>query len=228
MNWLIAILQTLLFVALAPLLAGWVKCCKCRLQNRKAPSIFQPYRDLLKLTYKQPVVSEQASWLFIKAPYIIFSATVLAATVVPLIAVDLPTSASADVIVMVGFFAFARFFLALAGLDVGTAFGGMGSSREMTISSLAEPAMLMAVFTLTMTASTTNLSLAIAHVLNEGLVLRPSFVFALAALVLVAIAETGRIPVDNPATHLELTMIHEAMILEYSGRHLALIEWASQ
>ncbi len=228
MNWLIAILQTILFVALSPLLAGWVKCCKCWLQNRKAPSIFQPYRDLLKLTYKQPVVSEQASWLFIKAPYVIFSATVLAATVVPLIAVDLPTSASADVIVMVGFFAFARFFLALAGLDIGTAFGGMGSSREMTISSLAEPAMLMAIFTLTMTASTTNLSLAIAHVLNEGLILRPSFVFALSALILVAVAETGRIPVDNPSTHLELTMIHEAMILEYSGRHLALIEWASQ
>lgn len=228
MNWLIAILQTTLFVLLAPLLAGWVKCCKCRLQNRKAPSVFQPYRDLLKLNCKQPVVAEQASWLFTKAPYIIFSATVLAATVVPFIAVNLPTSASADVIVMVGFFAFARFFLALAGLDVGTAFGGMGSSREMTISSLAEPAMLMAIFTLTMTASTTNLSFAITHVLNEGLVLRPSFVFALAALTLVAVAETGRIPVDNPATHLELTMIHEAMILEYSGRHLALIEWASQ
>jgi formate hydrogenlyase subunit 4 len=130
--------------------------------------------------------------------------------------------------VMVGFFAFARFFLALAGLDVGTAFGGMGSSREMTISSLAEPAMLMAIFTLTMAASTTNLSFAITYLLNDGLVLRPSFVFALAALVLVAVAETGRIPVDNPATHLELTMIHEAMILEYSGRHLALIEWASQ
>lgn len=228
MNWLIAILQTLLFVALAPLLAGWLKCCKCFLQNRKAPSVLQPYRDLLKLTNKQPVVSEQASWLFIKAPYIIFSATVLAATVVPLIAVDLPTSACADVIVMVGFFAFAHFFLALAGLDVGTAFGGMGSSREMTISSLAEPAMLMAVFTLTMTASTTNLSGAISHVLEQGLVLRPSFVFALFALILVAVAETGRIPVDNPTTHLELTMIHEAMILEYSGRHLALIEWASQ
>jgi len=228
MNWLIAILQTLLFVALAPLLAGWLKCCKCFLQNRKAPSVLQPYRDLLKLVNKQPVVSEQASWLFLKAPYIIFSATVLAATVVPLIAVDLPTSASADVIVMVGFFAFARFFLALAGLDVGTAFGGMGSSREMTISSLAEPAMLMAVFTLTMTASTTNLSFAISHVLEQGLVLRPSFVFALFALILVAVAETGRIPVDNPTTHLELTMIHEAMILEYSGRHLALIEWASQ
>jgi len=228
MNWLIAILQTTLFVALAPLLAGWLKRCKCYLQNRKAPSLLQPYRDLLKLVNKQPVVSEQASWLFIKAPYIIFSATVLAATVVPLIAVNLPTSASADVIVMVGFFAFARFFLALAGLDIGTAFGGMGSSREMTISSLAEPAMLMAVFTLTMTASTTNLSFAISHVLEQGLVLRPSFAFALFALILVAIAETGRIPVDNPTTHLELTMIHEAMILEYSGRHLALIEWASQ
>lgn len=228
MNWILALFQTALFIALAPLLAGWVKWCKCHLQNRRAPSLFQPYRDLIKLTNKQPVVPHQASWLFTIAPYIIFSATVLAVNVVPLIAVDLPTSASADVIVLVGFVAFSRFFLALAGLDIGTAFGGMGSSREMTISSLAEPAMLMAVFTLTMSASTTNLSFAIGHVLNEGLVLRPSFVFALFALILVAIAETGRVPVDNPATHLELTMIHEAMILEYSGRHLALIEWASQ
>ncbi len=228
MNWLIAALQTALFVLLAPLLAGWLKCCKCALQNRKAPSVLQPYRDLLKLTRKNPVVAEQASWVFTRTPYIVFSMTVLAASVVPLIAVDLPTSASADVIVMVGFFAFARFFLALAGLDIGTAFGGMGSSREMTISSLAEPAMLMAVFTLAMAESTTNLSVAISHVLNDGLLLRPSFLFALYALILVAVAETGRIPVDNPTTHLELTMIHEAMILEYSGRHLALIEWASQ
>lgn len=228
MNGLLAIIQTLLFIALAPLLAGWVKRCKCRLQNRRAPSLLQPYRDLIKLTHKQPVVSKQASWLFVIAPYIIFSTTALAVTVVPLISVNLPTSASADVIVLVGFLAFARFFLALAGLDVGTAFGGMGASREMTISSMAEPAMLMAVFTLTMTASTTNLSFAIMHVLEEGMILRPSFIFALFALVLVAIAETGRIPVDNPATHLELTMVHEAMILEYSGRHLALIEWASQ
>ncbi|WP_036249695.1 MULTISPECIES: respiratory chain complex I subunit 1 family protein [Methylobacter] len=228
MNWLLAMSQTVLFVALAPLLAGWIKCCKCRLQNRKAPSLFQPYRDLLKLTRKQPVVSDQASWIFTISPYIIFSAMVLAASIVPLIAVDLPTSASADVIVLIGFFSFARFFLALAGLDIGTAFGGMGSSREMTISTLAEPAMLMGIFALTMSASTTNLSLAIDFVLDEGLVLRPSFIFALLSLMLVAIAETGRIPVDNPATHLELTMIHEAMILEYSGRHLALIEWASQ
>jgi len=228
MAWLIAILHTALFVLLAPLLSGWLKLIKCLLQNRKPPSVLQPYRDLLKLTRKHPVVAEQASWVFTKTPYIVFSATVMAASVVPLIAVDLPTSASADMIVMVGFFAFARFFLALAGLDIGTAFGGMGSSREMTISSLAEPAMLMAVFTLAMAASTTNLSVAIAHVLEQGLVLRPSFTFALLALVLVAVAETGRIPVDNPSTHLELTMIHEAMILEYSGRHLALIEWAGQ
>jgi formate hydrogenlyase subunit 4 len=228
MNILLAIVKTLLFITLAPLLAGWVKWCKCYLQNRKAPSLLQPYRDLLKLTHKQHVVSKDASWLFVISPYIIFSATALAITVIPLIAVDLPTAASADVIVLVGFLAFARFFLVLAGLDVGTAFGGMGSSREMTISSMAEPAMLMAIFTITMTAATTNLSFVIEHILAEGLVLRPSFIFALFALILVAIAETGRIPVDNPATHLELTMIHEAMILEYSGRHLALIEWASQ
>ncbi len=228
MNVLLAIIQTLFFIVLAPLLAGWVKWCKCYLQNRKAPSLLQPYRDLIKLTLKQPVVSKDASWLFLIAPYIIFSATALAVTVVPFFLVNLPTAASADVIVMVGFLAFARFFLVLAGLDVGTAFGGMGSSREMTISSMAEPAMLMAIFTITMTASTTNLSFAIGHVIEEGLVLRPSFIFALFALILVAVAETGRIPVDNPATHLELTMIHEAMILEYSGRHLALIEWASQ
>ena len=228
MNWFIAIIQTFLFVALAPLLAGWLKWCKCFLQNRRAPSLFQPYRDLLKLIRKQPVVAEHASWVFTRAPYIIFSATVLAASVVRLNALNLPTSAVADVIVLVGFLGSARFFLALAGLDIGTAFGGMGSSREMTVSSLAEPAMLMAVFTLSMAASTTNLSVGITHVLNEGLVLRPSFVFALFALILVTIAETGRIPIDNPTTHLELTMIHEAMILEYSGRHLALIEWASQ
>ncbi len=227
MNWLIAIFQTILFVALAPLLTGFLKACKCVLQNRRAPSLFQPYRNLVKLTRKHPVISQEASWLFSVAPYLIFIAMVLAASVVPLIAVDLPSAAEADVMVLVGFFAFARFFLVLAALDVGTAFGGMGASREMTISSLAEPAMLMAIFTLTMTASTTNLSEAIEHVLREGLILRPSFVFALFALVLVAVAETGRIPVDNPSTHLELTMIHEAMILEYSGRHLALIEWAS-
>jgi len=228
MAWLMAILQTLLFIGLAPLLSGWIKRVKCRLQNRKAPSLFQPYRDLRKLYRKQPIVPHPASWIFRAAPYIVFASTVLAAAIVPLVAINLPTARIADVIVLVGFFALGRTFLVLAGMDIGTAFGGMGSSREMTISSLAEPAMLMAVFTLAMSAHTTNLSQAMNFVLDSGLVLRPSFVFAMGGLILVTIAETGRIPVDNPATHLELTMIHEAMILEYSGRWLALIEWASQ
>lgn len=227
-SWLLAAVQTVLFVAAAPLLAGWIKRVKCHLQNRAAPPLLQPYRDLAKLFRKELVLAENASWLFRVTPYVVFGAFVLSAAVVPLIAVDLPTAAIADVIVLVGFFALARFFQALAGLDVGTAFGGMGASREMTIASLAEPAMLMAVFTLAMVASTTNLSEAIAYNLDAGLVLRPSFLFALLGLAMVAIAETGRIPVDNPATHLELTMVHEAMVLEYSARHLALIEWAGQ
>jgi len=198
------------------------------MQNRAAPTVWQPYRDLAKLFRKDLVIAENASWLFRATPYIVFSAMLLAAAAIPLVAVDLPTGAIADVIVLVGFFALARFFTALAGMDIGTAFGGMGASREMTIAALAEPAMLMAVFTLSMTAASTNLSAAISYVLDAGLVLRPSFLFALLGIAMVAVAETGRIPVDNPATHLELTMIHEAMILEYSGRHLALIEWASQ
>ena len=228
MAWLLALLQTLLFIASAPILAGWLKKVKCRLQNRRAPSLFQPYRDLRKLWRKEPVVAHSASWIFKATPYIVLSTTVLTAAIIPLIAVNLPTAKIADVVVLIGFFALGRFFLALAGMDIGTAFGGMGSSREMMVSSLAEPAMLMAVFTLAMSASTTNLSEAMKYVLDTGLVLRPSFVFAMLGLMLVAVAETGRIPVDNPTTHLELTMIHEAMILEYSGRHLGLIEWASQ
>jgi len=217
-----------LFIASAPILAGWLKKVKCRLQNRRAPPLLQPYRDLSKLWHKEPVVAHPASWIFKATPYIVLSTTVLTASIIPLIAVNLPTAKIADVVVLIGFFALGRFFLALAGMDIGTAFGGMGSSREMMVSSLAEPAMLMAVFTLAMSASTTNLSEAMKYVLDTGLVLRPSFVFAMLGLMLVAVAETGRIPVDNPTTHLELTMIHEAMILEYSGRHLGLIEWASQ
>jgi formate hydrogenlyase subunit 4 len=226
--WLLALLQTLAFIAAAPLLAGWVKRIKCHAQNRAAPVLWQPYRDLAKLMRKNMVLAENASWLFRAAPYIVFAATLIASAAIPLFAVSLPTAAIADVIVIVGFFALARFFTALAGLDIGTAFGGMGSSREMMVAALAEPAMLMAVFTLSMTANSTNLSTAIEYVLQSGLVLRPSFLFAFLALTMVAVAETGRIPVDNPATHLELTMLHEAMILEYSGRHLGLIEWAGQ
>jgi formate hydrogenlyase subunit 4 len=161
------------------------------------------------------------------APYIVFSVTILAVSTVPVVTVQLPVAALADVIALVGFLALGRFFLALAGMDVGTAFGGMGSSREVTISSLAEPALLMAFFTLAMNVSSTNLSTVIANLNQRDLTLYPSLIFSSMGLVLVAIAETGRIPIDNPATHLELTMIHEAMILEYSGRYLALMEWAA-
>ncbi len=226
--WALALLQTLLFIASAPLLCGWVKRVRCAFQNRASPPLWQPYRDLGKLFRKSVILAEEASWLFRATPYIVLAAMVLAAAVIPLIAVNLPTDAIADVIVLVGFLALGRFFIALAGLDIGTAFGGIGSSREMMVSSLAEPAMLMAVFTISMTASSTNLSTAMHYLLQSGLVLRPSFVFTAAGLMMVAVAESGRLPVDNPATHLELTMIHEGMILEYSGRHLALIEWASE
>ena len=227
-GWGVAALQALLYVALAPALVGWVRKVKARLQNRRGASVLQPYRDLRKLLYKEARVAHTASPLFRAAPYIVFVATWLAATTVPLIAMRLPTAAMADIIVLVGLLALARFFLALAGMDIGTAFGGMGASREMLISGLAEPGMLMAVFTLAMSAHSTNLAGVIGHQLDNGLTLQPSLLFALGGLVLVIIAETGRIPVDNPSTHLELTMIHEAMILEYSGRHLALMEWAAQ
>lgn len=226
-SWLLAMLQTGLFIASAPLFCGWVKWLKCKLQNRRGSPPWQPYLDLNKLFGKQIVLAENASPIFRIAPYIIFSVTVLACSVVPLVTVGLPTSALADVIVLVGLFALGRFFLALAGMDIGTAFGGMGSSREMTISSLAEPAMLLAVFTLAMSVSSTNLSSVINTLVQRPFHLYPSFIFAAMGLVLVALAETGRIPVDNPATHLELTMVHEAMILEYCGRHLALMEWAA-
>lgn len=226
--WLLALVQTGLFVAVAPLFAGWVRRVKCYLQNRRPPPLIQPYRDMRRLFAKEVVLAHTASPVFRVAPYIVCGTAILAASVIPFIMVQIPMAAMADAIVLVGTFALGRFFLALAGLDVGTSFGGMGSSREMTISALAEPAMLIVVFTFAMLASSTNLSTIISHTLSQDLALRPSLLLALLALVLVAIAETGRIPVDNPATHLELTMIHEAMILEYSGRHLAMMELAAQ
>ena len=226
-SWGLALLQVLLYVVLAPLLVGWVRKVKAYLQNRRGAPIWQAYRDIIKLFAKEARMAHTASQLYRAAPYIVFVATLLAAGAIPLITTDLPTSAIADVMVIAGLLGLARFFLALAGMDVGTAFGGIGASREMFVAALAEPAMLMAVFTLAMTAHSTNLSSVIDYQLLHVAELRPSYIFALAGLVLVAIAETGRIPVDNPATHLELTMMHEAMILEYSGRHLALMEWAA-
>jgi formate hydrogenlyase subunit 4 len=226
--WGLALLQTLLFVLAAPLFAAWVKRVKCRLQNRRAPSLLQPWRDVRRLFAKRVLLAHTASPVFRVAPYIVCGTTIMAASVVPLVALTLPLAAMADAIVLVALIALGRFFLALAGLDVGTAFGGMGSSREMTVSALAEPAMLMVVFTLAMIAASTNLTTVVGHMLVEAQALRPSLLFALIALILVGIAETGRIPVDNPATHLELTMIHEAMVLEYTGRHLAMMELAAQ
>jgi len=226
-GWIFAFIQTLCVVLFAPFMAGWVKWLKCKLQNRQGPSPWQPYQDLLKLSNKEVVLAITASPIFRAAPYVVFSVLVVAISVVPVVSVQLPTSALADVIVLVGFLALARFFLALAGMDIGTAFGGMGSSREVTISSLAEPALLLAFFTVSMNASSTNLSTVIAHLTQYEFILYPSLIFSAMGFILVAVAETGRIPIDNPATHLELTMIHEAMILEYSGRHLALMEWAA-
>lgn len=226
--WLLALAQTILFVGAAPLFASWIKRVKCRLQNRRPPPLLQPYRDLRRLLGKEILLAHTASPVFRVAPYVVFGTVVMAASVIPLLVVHIPMAAMADAIVLVGLFALGRFFLALAGLDVGTPFGGMGASREMTVAALAEPAMLMVIFTLAMVAASTNLSTVIQHMLTQELALRPSLLFALLALILVGIAETGRIPVDNPATHLELTMIHEAMILEYTGRQLALMEWAAQ
>jgi formate hydrogenlyase subunit 4 len=220
-------LQVLILLAAAPAFVGWVRMLKCWSQGRSSAGIFQPYRDMRRLFSKDVVLAENASWIFRFTPYLVFGTAVLAGGIIPILSVDLPLAATADVIVIVALFAIARFFTALAGMDIGTAFGGMGSSREMTISSLAEPAMLMAIFTMSLASRTTSLSHMAEVILSGQPVLRPSIVFAMLAFILIALAETGRIPVDNPATHLELTMIHEAMILEYSGRHLALIEWAS-
>lgn len=223
----IQIMQAVLLVLLAPVAAGFVSTCKARMQNRQGAGLLQPWRNLRKLFTKEAVMAEHASWVFRFAPYVVFTATVMAASVVPAVLVDTPLSLTADVIALVALLALARFFLALAGMDIGTAFGGMGASREMTFAALAEPAMLMSVFVLSLGAHSTNLTTMITHTLNTPMALQPSLAFALAAMLMIAVAENGRIPIDNPTTHLELTMIHEAMILEYSGRHLALMEWAS-
>jgi len=216
--------QMLLVLLLAPLLTGFVRRAKARLQRRRGPPLLQPYRDLLRLLRKEVVLAESASWLFRVAPYLIFAATWVAAALVPTFGTGLMFSWSADLIAIIALLGSARFFLALAGMDVGTSFGGIGSSREMMIATLAEPAMITIVFTLALIAGSTQLSTIAGFMLSGGVGLRVSLGLAAVALIMVAIAENARIPVDNPATHLELTMVHEAMVLEYSGRHLAMIE----
>ena len=218
--------QMLLVLALAPLVTGLVRKIKARLTRRRGPPIIQPYRNLLRLFRKEAVLAENASWLFRAAPYLVFALTLVAAALVPTIVTDGPFAFAADFIAIVALLASARFFLALAGLDIGTSFGGIGASREVMIASLAEPAMMMVIFAIALVAGSTNLSAIVAFMASHVEV-EVSFGLALVGFVIVAIAENARIPVDNPATHLELTMVHEAMVLEYSGRHLALIEWAA-
>jgi formate hydrogenlyase subunit 4 len=220
--------QMLLVLLLSPLLTGFVRKVKARLLRRRGPPLVQPYRDLVRLMRKEVVLAESASWLFRVIPYIVFAGTWVAASLVPTFRSGLLFSWSADLIALIALLGSARFFLALAGLDVGTSFGGIGSSREVMIASLAEPAMLMIVFTLALVAGSTQLSAMAAYMASGEVGLRVSLGLALLALIMVAIAENARIPIDNPATHLELTMVHEAMVLEYSGRHLALIDLSSQ
>jgi len=219
--------QMLLVLLVAPLFVGFVRKMKARLLRRQGPPLIQPYLDLVRLMRKEVVLAENASWLFRVTPYLVFAASWVAASLVPTFRTDLTFSWSADLIAIIALLGSARFFLALAGLDVGTSFGGIGSSREVMIASLAEPAMLMIVFTLALIAGSTQLSTMAAFMASPAVGLRVSLGMGLVALIMVAIAENGRIPIDNPATHLELTMVHEAMVLEYSGRHLALIELAS-
>lgn len=221
------LLQMLLVLALAPGLIGLVRKVKARFLRRRGPSIVQPYRDLTRLLRKEVVLANSASWLFRVTPYLVFATTWVAAALVPTFATGLLFGWSGDLIAIIALLGSARFFLALAGMDVGTSFGGIGSSREVMIASLAEPAMLMIVFSLALIAGSTALSTMAEFMAAPEVGLRVSLGLALIALVIVALAENARIPVDNPATHLELTMVHEAMILEYSGRHLALIELAA-
>jgi len=219
--------QMFLVLLLAPLLTGAVRKVKARLQRRRGPPLVQPYRDLRRLLGKEVVLADSASWLFRVVPYMVFAVTWVAAALVPTFATGLLFSWSGDVIAIIALLGSARFLLALAGLDVGTSFGGIGSSREVMFASLAEPAMIMLVFTIALVAGSTQLSSIAEFMLSPEVGLRVSLAMALIGFVIVAIAENARIPVDNPATHLELTMVHEAMVLEYSGRHLAMIELAA-
>jgi formate hydrogenlyase subunit 4 len=216
--------EILLAVLLAPMLQGWVNQCRAWLQNKSGPGILQPYRTLRKLFAKEAVIASGASPLFRATPYLLFSCMCLAAAIVPILGTDLPFSPAADAIALVGIFALARVFISLAAMDIGTAFGSLGARREMMVGFLAEPALLMTLFTASLISHSTSLATIVQHLAHAKFVIYPSLAFAGVAFTMVSLAENARIPVDNPSTHLELTMIHEAMVLEYSGRHLALIE----
>ena len=221
------LLDILAALALAPLLTGWVNMCRAWLQNKSAPSLFLPYRALHKLFNKDSVVAEQASPFFRASPYIVFGCMTLACAIVPSLSTELALSPAADAIALVGLFALARVFISLAAMDIGTAFGTLGARREMLVGFLAEPALLMILFTASLISQSTSLTTIVETLAGRELAIYPSLALAGVAFTMVSLAENARVPVDNPATHLELTMIHEALILEYSGRHLALIEWAA-
>ncbi len=215
--------QFLIVILFSPLVNGVIKKLKANMQGRVGPGVLQPYYDLLRLFKKDMVVSTVTSWIFRATPYVVFTATAAAAAIVPVLSTASAYGMMGDVIAVIYLFALARFFMALAGLDAGTAFGGEGSSREMTVAILVEPMMMLALFTAAISAGTTNIARIAAA---PGAAYSPAHLLALSAFMVAIVAETGRVPVDNPDTHLELTMIHEGMVLEYSGRYLALMEWA--
>jgi formate hydrogenlyase subunit 4 len=221
------LLEIVIAIALAPLLSGWINQWRAWLQNRSAPSLWQPYRVLHKLFNKESVIADNASQLFRAAPYLVFGCMTLACAIVPTLSTDLPLAPAADAIALVGLFALARVFISLAAMDIGTAFGTMGARREMLIGFLAEPALLMVLFSASLISGSTSLTTIVDTLGHREFAIYPALAFAGVAFTMVSLAENARIPVDNPATHLELTMVHEAMTLEYSGRHLALIEAAS-
>ena len=226
-GFLLQLLHMALVLALAPGVTGLVRKLKARLVGRRGPPVVQPYRDLVRLLRKDAVVAHSASWLFRVTPYLVFTAIWLGAALIPTFTTNLLLGPTADLIALAALLGSARFFTALAGLDVGTSFGGIGASREMMIASLAEPAMLLVIFTVSLLIGSTSLTVIADYLISHPVGIRVSLGFCLIALMIVAIAENARVPVDNPATHLELTMVHEAMILEYSGRHLALMEAAA-
>ncbi len=228
LDWITQVLEMVVALAAAPALLGWVNQCRAWLQNRRAPSLWLPYRSLHKLFHKEAVIAENASPLFRIAPYVVFGAMVLAAGIIPSMGTRLPLVVAADAIALVGLLAAARMFMTLAAMDVGTAFGTLGARREMMVGFLAEPALLMVIFVASLVSSSTALPAITEHLASGHLGLSPGLAFSAVAFILVLLAENARIPVDNPATHLELTMIHEAMVLEYSARHLALMEWGAQ
>ncbi len=221
------LLEVVLAIALAPLLTGWINQWRAWLTNRSAPSLLQPYRMLHKLFNKESMVADSASRMLRTAPYVMFGCMVLACAIIPTVSTDLPLAPAADAVALVGLFALARVFMSLAAMDAGTAFGTLGARREMLVGFLAEPALLMVLFSASLISRSTSLVTIVETLAHRELAIYPALAFAGVAFTMVSLAENARVPIDNPATHLELTMIHEALILEYSGRHLALIEWAA-